>query len=123
MPIEHLKLPVRVKAYCFDLECALADILLVSDFQSSNPGEQARLERQIVLGLRLRVNVLDYDVDGFPRVGLVEVDGPDQVVVLEDLGRCEGARQHLLGDQWLGVVELGGCEARDGRQAAGDEAC
>jgi|TARA_R110002003_G_scaffold63_12_gene5875 hypothetical protein len=68
--------------------------------------------------LRFRVNVLDYDIDGFSWVRLVQIDRLDQIVVLEDLWRCEGARQHLLGEQWFGLVELGGCEARDSRYAA-----
>jgi hypothetical protein len=114
----HAELPFRVKAYYLDLEQAQVGILLVSYFEPSNPGDQARLEGQVVLGLRLRVNVLNDDVDRLAWVGLVEVDRPDEVVVLEDLRRRKGAREQLLGLQRLGVVELGGREARDSRQTA-----
>jgi hypothetical protein len=97
LPIGHVELPFRVEAYHLDFEDAQVGILLVSYFESSNLGNQARLEWQVVFGLRLRINVLDDDVDGLARVCLVEVDCPDEVVVLEHLGRRKGAREQLLG--------------------------
>jgi hypothetical protein len=85
-------LPFRVEAYDFDLECALLSCLPISYFQSSNPGNQARLKREVVFGLWFRVDVFNYDIDRLSGVGLIQIGITDQIGILKHLWRRKTTR-------------------------------
>ena len=91
-------------------------LVLVLDIQASDSGNQVLRERQVVVLLGLRVDILDNDIDRFARVLLLQVDGSYKVGVLEDLWRLEDALEHLLGD--IGVAEVG-LGVYEGQQCCG----
>ena len=85
-------------------------LVLVLDIQAADSGNQVLRERQVVVLLRLGVDVLDNDIDRLARVFLLQVDSSYKVGVLEDLRRLEDAAEHLLRDIGIAEVGLGVCE-------------
>lgn len=83
-------------------------VVLVTDGEGGELGDAGGREREVVGILRGGGGVLDDDVDGDARVGLLEVDGADEVEVVPDLRGCEGAGEGLGGYEGLCEVGLGG---------------
>jgi hypothetical protein len=93
-------------------------LVLVLDIQTSDSGNQILRERQVVVLLRLRVDVLDNDIDRLARVLLLQVDSSYKIGVLEDLRRLEETTEHLLGNIRVAEVGLGVYEGQQRRGAA-----
>lgn len=83
---------------CNDLhvEGSFRGILLVLGLQSTNPADHMLLKGQVVLRLRLLVDVLNYDIDCLARIVLLQVDVSHEVGVAEVLRRLEGRREDVL---------------------------
>jgi hypothetical protein len=90
-------LPSLVQCNDLHIEGSLRSVLLVLGLQTTNPGNHTLLERQIVLRLRLFVDVLHNNIDRLARVALLQVDVPHEVGVAEVLRRLEGRREDILG--------------------------
>lgn len=93
-------------------------LVLVLDIQTSDSGDEVLRERQVVVLLRLRVDVLNNKIDCLARVFLLQVDGANEVGMLEDLRRLEGAAEHPLGHVGVAEVGLGLCEREQSCGAA-----
>ena len=85
-------------------------LVLVLDIQTSDSGDEVLRERQVVVLLRLRVDVLNNKIDCLARVFLLQVDSSYKIGVLEDLRRLEDAAEHLLRDIGVAEIGLGVCE-------------
>lgn len=93
-------------------------LVLVLDIQTSDSGDEVLRERQVVVLLRLRVDVLNNKIDCLARMFLLQVDGANEVGMLEDLRRLEGAAEHLLGHVGVAEVGLSLCEREQSCGAA-----
>jgi len=113
-PLPCLSLPSLVQRNDLNIERRLRGILLVLGLQSANPANHTLLKRQIVLGLRLFVDILNDNIDRFPGVALLQVDVSDQVGVAEVLWWVEGREDVLRAVGEVGVGGRKGQEASDG---------
>jgi len=81
--------PRGFKHRSFDRKPSLLRSLLVPDLQPPDLADVLRREGEVVVALRLRVHVLDDDVDCLPDITLLEIRVAEEVHVLEDLRGLE----------------------------------
>ena len=78
------------------LERCSVGVLLVSDLEATYFGDDVCWERDVVVVLRFRVCVFDDHVDRLPHIAFFEIDGSEQIDILEDLRRFEGGWEDLV---------------------------
>ena len=82
------------------MESAVLGRLLVPDFETSNAVEHMRREGDVVVALRLLVDILYDNIDSLPSISLFQIGVPDQICILENLWGLEVGRNGEL--SWSG---------------------
>lgn len=100
--------PWAVELCGFNLEASLPWGLLIPNLEPSNPVKDVRREGEVVVALRLLSRVLYNNIDRLSDVSLFQIRIPDEIRILENLGRLELLGQNQARRRRAGDVGLSG---------------